>query len=219
MRNSFLILVVVAFTSVPTTQLTLAASTNQTKNSTKAFNAKVAFDLHSTELRQLMLDLYECQPQSLQKSTKVSKEGFVQWVFEGPFGWRFDAIKNTQSIEALTLSFSSEYQGDRVLPLITGLYTMLLQAYGGKNEYTFAATNPQKLVIAAQNTDITSAKLLKGKLENNEAEDHKNCNAQILSNITKRVNADARKVGKSSQASESLNPLQKDVDTLEFIPF
>lgn len=219
MRNRFLTLIVVAFTCICAPQFTWAAATNQTKTSAKAFNAKSAFDMHSTQLRQLMLALYECQPQALQKSTKVSKEEFVQWVFEGPFGWRFDAIKNTQSIEALTLSFSQEYQGDRVLPFITGLYTMLLQAYGGKNEYTFEATNPQKLTIAAQNIHIISAKLKRGNLEKIEANYNEHCYAQILNEIAKRVNADVSKSGQPTQNSKDLNPLQMDANAVEFIPF
>ena len=219
MRNNFLILIVIALPCIFTPQLTFAASTNQTKPSSKAFNAKDAFDLHSTELRKLMLAFYECQPQSLQKNTKVSKEEFVQWVFEGPFGWKFDSIKNTQSIEALTLSFSQEYQGDRVLPLITGLYTMLLQAYGGKNEYTFEAANPQKLNIAAQNINIIMAKLLNVKHENNETNANQNCHPQILSLIANRVNADAKKLDQSSQTGQKLKPFQMDVSIVEFIPF
>ncbi|PPD53833.1 MAG: hypothetical protein CTY12_04405 [Methylotenera sp.] len=219
MRNNFLILIVIALPCIFTPQLTFAVSTNQTKPSSKAFNAKDAFDLHSTELRKLMLAFYECQPQSLQKNTKVSKEEFVQWVFEGPFDWKFDSIKNTQSIEALTLSFSQEYQGDRVLPLITGLYTMLLQAYGGKNEYTFEAANPHKLNIAAQNTNIIMAKLLNVKHENNETNANQNCHPQILSLIANRVNADAKKLDQSSQTDQKLKPFQMDVSIVEFIPF
>lgn len=219
MRNNFLILIVIALPCIFTPQLTFAVSTNQTKPSSKAFNAKDAFDLHSTELRKLMLAFYECQPQSLQKNTKVSKEEFVQWVFEGPFDWKFDSIKNTQSIEALTLSFSQEYQGDRVLPLITGLYTMLLQAYGGKNEYTFEAANPHKLNIAAQNINIIMAKLLNVKHENNETNANQNCHPQILSLIANRVNADAKKLDQSSQTDQKLKPFQMDVSIVEFIPF
>ncbi|HPH06950.1 MAG TPA: hypothetical protein PL131_13850 [Methylotenera sp.] len=169
-----------------------------------------------------MLDFYECQPQALQKSTKVSKEEFVQWVFEGPFSWRFDAIKNVQSIEALALSFSQAYQGDRVLPLITGLYTMLLQAYGGKNEYTFKVPNPQNLSIATRNIDIVTAKLLMENQENNYFDVNETCRIKVrqaLNELAKQVNIDASKIDSSTQTSKLINPLEKDANTIEFIPF
>ncbi|MFA7349335.1 MAG: hypothetical protein WC009_01125 [Methylotenera sp.] len=210
-----------------TPQLSLAApsiqvkSTSQ-KNAPKQFNAADAFSLQSANLRTLMLELYECNPQALQKSTTVSKAEFVQWVFEGPFGWQFDAIKNTQTIEALNLSFNAEYQGDRVLPLITGLYTMLLQAYGGKNEFTFTETiNPQKLTIAVQNVEITSAKLLSIKQDNNELHLSDNCNKNVkrmLNDISKHIDADARGIAKEASSTPRINPFQMDANTLEYTP-
>lgn len=204
--------VIVASACVVTSPLTWADD-NHTKNSAAAFNAKEAFSLHIADLRTLMLNLYECQPQDLQKSTKVSKEEFVQWVFEGPFSWQFDTIKNVQSIEALTLSFSQAYQGDRILPLITGLYTMLLQAYGGKNEYTFAAATPQKLSIAAQNIAISAAKLSSKSL-NNVAD----CHTLILSKLAKRVSDDSEKLDTSTQINKLLKPPQPNGDLTDFLP-
>ncbi|MEQ1766190.1 MAG: hypothetical protein ABL859_02065, partial [Methylotenera sp.] len=113
----------------------------------KSFIANDEFSLHSSALRDLMLTLYQCNPHELQKSTKVSKEEFVQWVFEGPFGWKFDAIRNKQTLDALSLSLNPEYQADRVLPLVTGLYTMILNSYGGETEYRFTQPiNPNILL-------------------------------------------------------------------------
>lgn len=210
-----------------TLQLTLAASSIQAKtasqeNAPKQFSAADAFSIQSASLRTLMLELYECQPQALQKSTKVSKEEFIQWVFEGPFSWKFDAIKNTQTIEALNLSFNADYQGDRVLPLITGLYTMLLQAYGGKNEFTFTETiNPQKLTIAGQNIEITVAKLLSVKQDNNEFHLSDNCNKNVkrmLNDISKHIDADDRRIAKEAPSTPRINPFQMDANTLEYTP-
>jgi len=228
------VIILLAFTSSASTglltpQLSLAASSIQAKptsqkNSPKQFSAADAFSIQSASLRSLMLELYECQPQSLQKSTKVSKEEFVQWVFEGPFSWKFDAIKNTQTIEALTLSFNEEYQGDRVLPLITGLYTMLLQAYGGKNEYTFTETiNPQKLAIAAQNIEISTAKLLSVKHDNNEPLLSENCNKNVkrmLNDISIHMVADGLRLAKEAlSTTHRINSFQMDSNTLEFTSF
>lgn len=185
MLTKLIPLILVAITCV-FTPLTSATTVNQTKISAKEFNAKEAFSFHSAALRTLMLDIYECQPQALQKSTKVSKEEFVQWVFEGPFNWKFDAIRSAQSIEALKLSVIQVNYGDRVLPFITGLYTMILDAYGGKNEYTFSNDiHPQKLNLAAQNIDVGAEKLLNLKQENGELLIDKSCNSEVKQKLKK----------------------------------
>jgi hypothetical protein len=210
-----------------TSQLSLAApsiqvkSTSQ-KNAPKQFNAADAFSLQSANLRTLMLELYECNPQALQKSTTVSKEEFVQWVFEGPFGWQFDAIKKTKTIEALNLSFNAEYQGDRVLPLITGLYTMLLHAYGGENEFTFNKTiDLKELTIAAQNVEISSAKLFNLKHDNNEPKLSDKCNknvTHVFNDLSKHILILHRKIAKAPPPTPQINPFQIDANTLEFTP-
>lgn len=200
-----------------TPELTLAASINKTKNLTdigvqKQFSAANEFSTHSTALRDLMLELYQCNPETLGMNTRVSKEEYVQWVFEGPFDWKFDAIRNVQSTEALTLSFSAEYQGDRVLPFITGLYTMLLQAYGGKNEFTFTeSSNPQKMSIALQNIEISTAKFLKLKQGNSNPYLNENCNNNVkrmLDDISKHIDADCRRVAKNTASTTRINPLK-----------
>ncbi|MDO9366442.1 MAG: hypothetical protein Q8K83_06260 [Methylotenera sp.] len=227
-RSLILLAFAVVSTWFLTPQLSLAASsiqakTTSQKNAPEQFSAADAFSIQSANLRTLMLDLYECNPQALQKSTKVSKEEFVQWVFEGPFGWQFDAIRNMQSTDALTLSFSTAYRSDRVLPLITGLYTMLLQAYGGKNEFTFTEViNPQKMTIAMQNVEISAIKLLRAKQENGEPYLSEECNAnvqRIFNNISKHINADASRIAKKALSTSRINPFQMDENTLEFTPF
>jgi hypothetical protein len=162
--------VIVFITLCLTGQTCIAAEQTKQHNTTQKTiahhlpptTAKVreAFKMQSNDLRHLMLQLYQCNQKDLLKSTKVSAEELVQWVFEGPFGWKFDAIRQAQSIDALSLSFSEKYQGDRVLPLITGLHTMLVQAYGGENEFRFTKTLlPKNLIDAARNIEITRWKL------------------------------------------------------------
>jgi hypothetical protein len=98
---------------------------------------------------------------------------------------------------------------------------MLLQAYGGKNEYTFEAANPQKLTIATQNIDISAAKLLSAEQEKSVAEVNENCRTnikQILNRIAQRTEADARGISSYTPTGNRLNPFQMDANTLEFIP-
>lgn len=179
----------------------------------KPFNAEEAFSVQSAYLRNLMLDFYECQPESLLKNTKVSKEEFVQWVFEGPFNWKFEAINRRQGIAALMLSFNTEYQGDRVLPLITGLYTALLKAYGGKNEYTFITpVNPhQQLIIAAHNVALSATKLQGMDKENVGMYQSANCADKIqrhLDLVQYQLLADYRIL--ASQSLDSKNDLRQE---------
>jgi hypothetical protein len=198
-----------------TPQLAQAASTNKAKiltqkNVPKQFSAANEFRIHSMALRALMLELYQCNPETLGKNTGVSKEEYVQWVFEGPFDWKFDAIRYAQSTEALTLSFNAEYQGDHVLPFITGLYTMLLQAYGGENEFTFTESiNPQKLTIAAKNIEISTAKLLTLNQNNSSPYLNDNCNKHVkraLDDISKHIDADYRRIAKNVPSTTRINP-------------
>jgi len=208
-------------------QPSLAADKIQAKPSSqkialKPFSAQDEFSVHSANLRTLMLELYECRPQALQKSTKVSKEEFAQWVFEGPFGWKFDAIGNTQSIEALTLSLSQEYQGDRILPLITGLYTMTLLAYGGKNEFTFTKIiKPNNIIIAAKNVEISATKIHTIKNESGELYLNEGCSAnaqQKLDVIKNKLFEDYKAIAKQEPDS-SLSSIQTHSNTIEFIQF
>jgi hypothetical protein len=119
---------------------------------------------HSRNLRDLMVSLYKLSPDELHKSTSVSAEEFSQWVFEGPFGWKFDAIRKLQGIDALSLVFSDEYRGDRVLPLIVGLHTMLVKAYGGETEFRFThEPDARGLYNAARNVDIAAWKLFNAR--------------------------------------------------------
>ncbi len=91
--------------------------------------------LHTETLRELMLKLYEQHPNELEKSAQVSAREFRDWVFDGKFNWQFEEIRQLQGKEALALVFDDTYQGDKILPLIVGLETLLFKGYGAKNEY------------------------------------------------------------------------------------
>lgn len=111
-------------------------------------------------LRLLMTKLYKRNPRELRKSTSDSAEVMVDWVFDGDHGWQFKKIGGAQGTEALNLAFSGDYQGDRVLPFIVGLYTMLVKAHGGKREfYLTDSIDPQSVYNAARNVEIAVWKL------------------------------------------------------------
>ena len=115
-------------------------------------------------LRTLMIKLYKRNPSELKKSTSDDAEKMVNWVFNGNHNWNFETINNLQGTDAIYLAFNEEYKGDRVLPFIVGIYTMLIKAHGGKKEfYLFDSVDPQLLYNASRNIETAVWKLSNAK--------------------------------------------------------
>ena len=124
---------------------------------------------NTQSLRLLMTKLYKRNPHELKKSTSDTVEVMVDWVFEGNHGWKFEAIQNLQGTDAIFLTFKPEYQGDRVLPFIVGLQTMLIKAHGGKTEFFMTdQVDPQSVYNAARNVEIAAWKLSNARDENGQ---------------------------------------------------
>jgi len=122
--------------------------------------ADVEIRENTQSLKLLMVKLYKRNPRELHKSTSGSAEEMADWVFEGEHGWKFKRINEVQDTEALYLAFSPSYEGDRVLPFIVGLYTMLLKAHGGKTEFFLTdSIDPQSVYNASRNVEIADWKL------------------------------------------------------------
>ena len=178
---------------------------------------------HGKHLRRVMTALYRLNPHELQKSASVSPEEMVQWVFEGPFGWKFDALRDTQGIEALNLAFDPEFHGDRILAMITGIQTMIIAAYGGKTEFHFPdSINPHHLNIAARNMDKTLWKLKNTNndigIESIQAGGSTDANiVSILTGIKQALELDARMHAEHSNQRLTID--QTPIETDEFLPF
>ena len=115
---------------------------------------------NTDSLRLLMVKLYKRNPRELKKSTSGTIDDMVGWVFEGNHGWKFKAINELQGTDAIHLAFKPEYGGDRVLPFIVGLHTMLVKAHGGRTEfYLTDSIDPQNVYNAARNVEIAAWKL------------------------------------------------------------
>lgn len=122
---------------------------------------------NTQSLRLLMTKLYKRNPAELKKSTSGTVEEMVDWVFEGDHQWKFEAISGVQDLEAMYLAFKPEYKGDRVLPFIVGIQTMLIKARGGKSEFFILdSIDPQKVYNSARNIEIAVWKLSNTKDEN-----------------------------------------------------
>lgn len=141
-------------------QQTDRSSLNQFAKSDLDRMADVEMRENTDSLRRLMVKLYKRNPRELRKSTSGTVDEMVDWVFEGGHGWKFKAIDDAQGTEAIHLAFQPDYAGDRVLPFIVGLQTMLIKAHGGKAEfYLTDSIDPQNVYNAARNVEIAAWKL------------------------------------------------------------
>ena len=124
--------------------------------------ADVELEENTQSLRALMLKLYKRNPHELDKSTSDNAEKMVAWIFEGEVlhHWQFKEIDNKQGTDAIFLAFDANYEGDRVLPFIVGLQTMLAKAHDNKKEfYLTDSLDPQRLYNVARNIEIAAWKL------------------------------------------------------------
>ena len=124
--------------------------------------ADVELAENTQSLRVLMTKLYKRNPQQLAKSTSDPADKMVDWVFDGELQhqFKFKEIDNKQGTDAIFLAFDANYQGDRVLPFIVGLHTMLLKAHGNKKDfYLTDSLDPQNIYNAARNIEIAAWKL------------------------------------------------------------
>lgn len=130
--------------------------------------ADVEIRENTESMRLIMLKLYKRNPHELQKSTRDDAEKMVNWVFAGTAQHHmlFSEINNLQGTDAIHLAFNPSYSGDRVLPFIVGLHTMLLKAHNDKTDFYFTdSIDPQHIYNVARNVEIATWKLSNAKDE------------------------------------------------------
>lgn len=189
--------------------------------------ADVQMRENSYSLRILMTKLYKRNPRELRKSTSGTLEQMVDWVFEGDHGWKFKKIDNKQGTDALYLAFNPDYRGDRVLPFIVGLQTMLVKAHGGKHEFYFTdSIDPQSVYNAARNIEIAAWKLSnardeKGRLYllTNELNDHQR-NLSFEREFGKMIGrTDLFAITLSEKSQRMISRVAQNLATAIFLPF
>lgn len=125
---------------------------------------------NTQSLRILMTKLYKRNPHELQKSLLGinalqnqqinTAEQMVDWVFTQHVTWQFESINKLQDTSAIFLAFNQDYAGDRVLPFIVGLQTMLIKAHGGNAEHFLTdSIDPQSIYNVARNIEVAAWKL------------------------------------------------------------
>ena len=161
-----------------------SCSSNQIKSPTSQYDkssvnqfAKTDFDrMADLEIREnmeslkiLALKFYKRNPSQLKKSTQDNVEKMVNWIFNGDHNNEFEQLQNKKDIECLNLVFDESFNGDRVLALIIGLKTMLLESHGNKTDfYLFDKLDPQNIYNVARNIEVVVWKLSTKKMENGE---------------------------------------------------
>ena len=124
---------------------------------------------NTESLRILALKFYKKNPAELRKTTSDSPEVAVNWLFTSQHDWKFKEINDAQGIQALDQVFDENFKGDRVLSLITGLYTMLITAHDNQKEFDmFDSLDPQLIYNAARNVEVIVWRLSSKRKKNGE---------------------------------------------------
>ncbi|HCK04546.1 MAG: hypothetical protein O2833_00040 [Proteobacteria bacterium] len=113
-------------------------------------------------LKVLMIKFYKRNPRELRKTASDNAEFVTDWVFNNKLAWKFPSINNAQGIEAINQTFDESFDGDRVLSLITGIFTMIKKAHNDDEDLEFFITDsldPQKIYNASRNIEIIVWKL------------------------------------------------------------
>ena len=184
---------------------------------------------NTQSLRHLMSKLYKRNPHELAKSTSDNAEKMVEWVFEGQpqHHYQFKELDNKQGIEAIFLAFDANYQGDRVLPFIVGIQTMLLKAHGNKTEfYLTDKIEPQHIYNVARNIEIAAWKLSSARdatgklyLISNEISD-KDRNLSFEREFGKMIGrTDLYAITLAEKSQRLISRVMQSLATAVFLPF
>lgn len=131
-------------------------------------------DMHINEIRrlcqQLTIKLYKRNPRELAKAppgTTVKKR--LDQLFSNQRIQGFSELNGAKNTTAITLSFSEDFQGDRVFALMAGISSMLHAAYNHQDElYLLDEIDQQKLYNSARNLETIAWQLNNRKDIHNE---------------------------------------------------
>ncbi len=191
--------------------------------------ADVELSENIQSLRNIMLKLYKRNPHELAKSTSDNAEKMVAWVFDGvaQHQYQFKEIDNKQDTTAIFLAFDPAYKGDRVLPFIVGLQTMLIKAHGNKTEfYLTDSIDPQKIYNSARNVEIAVWKLANARDSNgnlyllsNEM-NHKLQNLSFEREFGKIIgSSDLFAITLAEKSQRTISRVVQNIATALFLPF
>jgi hypothetical protein len=158
----------------------------------------------------------------------------VDWVFDGEsqHHFQFKDMDNKQGTDAIFLAFNPDYQGDRVLPFIVGLHTMLLKAHGNKTDFYLTDTiDPQHIYNVARNIEIAAWKLstardAKGNLYlltneiNSKEINGKDSNLSFEREFGKMIGrTDLYAIALAEKSQRLISRVMQNIATMAFLPF
>jgi hypothetical protein len=121
------------------------------------------------EVRELLVKLYKRNPDQLAVNPGMTVEGRLAQFRVARGQLDFPELDGLQGIDAMNLTFDSEFRGDRVFALVVGLGSMLRQAYGFKPEmFIHDRLNGAALLTSARNVEILLWKLKHTRKPNGE---------------------------------------------------
>jgi hypothetical protein len=121
------------------------------------------------EVRELLVKLYKRNPDQLAVNPGMTVEGRLAQFRVARGRLDFPELDGLQGIDAMNLTFDSEFRGDRVFALVVGLGSMLRQAYGFKPEmFIHDRLNGAALLTSARNVEILLWKLKHTRKPNGE---------------------------------------------------
>ena len=217
------------FESKPIPERSDRSSANQLAKNDFDRMADVELEENTQSLRNLMTKLYKRNPNQLAKSTPDPVEKMVDWVFEGEqqHHFQFKEIDNKQGTDAIFLAFNPDYQGDRVLPFIVGLHTMLLKAHGNKTDFYLTDNiDPQSVYNVARNIEIAAWKLSTARDANgnlylltNEIND-KDRNLSFEREFGKMIGrTDLYAIALAEKSQRLISRVMQSLATAVFLPF
>ena len=196
--------------------------------------ADVELEENTQSLKNLMLKLYKRNPNQLAKSTTDNADKMVAWVFDGELQhhWKFKEIDNKQGTASIFLAFDANYQGDRVLPFIVGIHTMLLKAHGDKKDFYLTDNiDPQRIYNVARNIEIAAWKLSTARdangnlyLLSNEIyykdSNHKDQNLSFEREFGKMIGrTDLYAIALAEKSQRLISRIAQSIATMAFLPF
>lgn len=131
-------------------------------------------DVHIEQIRKLtrrlIVKLYKRNPRELKKNSGMTIEARLSQLMtvDRPVNG-FLELGNSDGVDALSLAFSKEFQGDRVFALMAGVTGMLSASYNNQLEfYILDEIDHQKLYDSARNLETISWQLNNRKQDNGE---------------------------------------------------
>jgi hypothetical protein len=121
-------------------------------------------------LKLLMIKLYKRNPSARHDKEQRSLEASVDLFFSKPAGTDYPQFNKVTSTDLIHLSLDPAYQGgDRVLPFISGLRSMLMASYNNLTDfYYLTSIDEQKLYNSARNIEIAAWLLAESRNEDGE---------------------------------------------------